>query len=392
MYNSGKLIMRINRVREQEHKSELETGVSQEEVALNRRRNKVDMEKVFATVISLAIMVALVVGVVSILRSNNSEGDNKQNYIDLNEINEALGETEQTQSREEQSNVAKNDDKNSPTVKGNDEKNTLKDDNTAVKPSKDSGEGRDSDVAKNSDGKGQRNEEDAVEQESTAAQQAQGDDAEAGAAVASGEPADGDGVQEGVQTADSEGLQAGVQAPEGESAQAETKTAEGDMNPAHEQADDTVPVNASTANILGYSFGEDSSMMWPTVGNVILNYNMSNTIYFPTLDVYRCNPAIVISAPEDSLVSAAADGLVIAVYETNETGLTMEIALGNDYVMTYGQLKNLTVGVGSQVKRGDVLAAVAAPSQYYTVEGSNLYFKLDKAGTSVNPMDFIDAE
>lgn len=392
MYNSGKLIMRINRVRAQEHKSELEAGASQEEVALNRRRNKVDMEKVFATVISLAIMVALVVGVVSILRSNNSEGDNKQNYIDLNEINEALGETEQTQSREEQSNVAKNDDKNSPTVKGNDEKNTLKDDNTAVKPSKDSGEGRDSDVAKNSDGKGQRNEEDAVEQESTAAQQAQGDDAEAGAAVASGEPADGDGVQEGVQTADSEGLQAGVQAPEGESAQAETKTAEGDMNPAQEQADDTVPVNASTANILGYSFGEDSSMMWPTVGNVILNYNMSNTIYFPTLDVYRCNPAIVISAPEDSLVSAAADGLVIAVYETNETGLTMEIALGNDYVMTYGQLKNLTVGVGSQVKRGDVLAAVAAPSQYYTVEGSNLYFKLDKAGTSVNPMDFIDAE
>ena len=392
MYNSGKLIMRINRVHAQEHKSELEAGASQEEVALNRRRNKVDMEKVFATVISLAIMVALVVGVVSILRSNNSEGDNKQNYIDLNEINEALGETEQTQSREEQSNVAKNDDKNSPTVKGNDEKNTLKDDNTAVKPSKDSGEGRDSDVAKNSDGKGQRNEEDAVEQESTAAQQAQGDDAEAGAAVASGEPADGDGVQEGVQTAESEGLQAGVQAPEGESAQAETKTAEGDMNPAQEQADDTVPVNASTANILGYSFGEDSSMMWPTVGNVILNYNMSNTIYFPTLDVYRCNPAIVISAPEDSLVSAAADGLVIAVYETNETGLTMEIALGNDYVMTYGQLKNLTVGVGSQVKRGDVLAAVAAPSQYYTVEGSNLYFKLDKAGTSVNPMDFIDAE
>ena len=344
-------------------------GTSQEEVALNRRRNKVDMEKVFATVISLAIMVALVVGVVSILRSNNSEGDNKQNYIDLNEINEALGDTEPTQSREEQSNVAKNDDKNSPTVKGNDEKNTLKDGDAAVKPSKDSGEGRDSDVAKNSDDKGQKNAEDAVAQESTAAQPettAQGDNAEVGAAVAASEPAEGEGVQPGVQTAEGE-------------------TATG-------QVDDTVPVNASTATILGYSFGEDSSMMWPTVGNVILNYNMTNTIYFPTLDVYRCNPAIVISAPEDSVVSAAADGLVIAVYETNETGLTMEIALGNDYVMTYGQLKNLTVGVGSQVKRGDVLAAVAAPSQYYTVEGSNLYFKLDKAGTSVNPMDFIDAE
>lgn len=366
----------MNRVRAQKYRCVQRAVASQEEVALNRRRNKVDMEKIFATVISLAIMVALVVGVVSILRSNNSEGDNKQNYIDLNEINEALGETEQAESREEQSNVAKNDEKNSPTVKADDEKTTIKGVDAAVVPSKDSGEGRDSDVAKNSDDKGQK---DAVKQESTAAQpettaqQAQGDNAEVGATVAAGE-----GVQTGVQTAEGDGMQAGTQTAEGE-------TATG-------QVDDTVPVNASTATILGYSFGEDSSMMWPTVGNVILNYNMTNTIYFPTLDVYRCNPAIIISAPEDSVVSAAADGLVIAVYETNETGLTMEIALGNDYVMTYGQLKNLTVGVGSQVKRGDVLAAVAAPSQYYTVEGSNLYFKLDKAGTSVNPMDFIDAE
>ena len=83
---------------------------------MNRRRNKVDMEKVFATVISLAIMVALVVGVVSILRSNNSKGDNRQNYIDLNEINEALSESEQSTQKqaegmEEQSNVAKNDEK-----------------------------------------------------------------------------------------------------------------------------------------------------------------------------------------------------------------------------------------------------------------------------------------
>lgn len=98
------------------------TYIQQEEVALNRRRNKVDMEKVFATVISLAIMVALVVGVVSILRRNNSEGDNKQNYIDLNQINEALNETEQntqkqTESREAQTNVARNDEKIVRTTK-----------------------------------------------------------------------------------------------------------------------------------------------------------------------------------------------------------------------------------------------------------------------------------
>ena len=351
------------------------TYIQQEEVALNRRRNKVDMEKVFATVISLAIMVALVVGVVSILRRNNSEGDNKQNYIDLNQINEALNETEQntqkqTESREAQTNVARNDEKNSVDDKKNIEEPTTKGNDGSIAPTKEGVEAGERDVAKNTDEKGQKDTENVKDVD----------------AEPVSEPSVEAGTEVAVQPSEPEGIEvAQLPSEEGNTQTEVTDTSmSGDVGEA-------APVNASTATILGYNFNEESTMMWPAVGNVILNYNMTNTIYFPTLDVYRCNPAIIISAPEDSVVSAAADGLVIAVYETNETGLTMEIALGNDYVMTYGQLKNIMVGVGSQVKRGDVLGAVAAPSQYYTVEGSNLYFKLDKAGTSINPMDFIDA-
>ena len=336
------------------------------------------MEKIFATVISLAIMVALVVGVVSILRSNNSKGDNRQNYIDLNEINEALSESgqstqKQAEGMEEQSNVARNDEKDDKSVKNDDEKNTTKDNDNSIVPSEDSIKDRDTDVAKNT--------ENAIENETTQSrpdkdENVDSDDkAEVGATAADSEMPETESMQETVQTAEGN-----------------AQTAEGETIENQENIGDTTPVNASTATILGYSFNEESTMMWPASGDVILNYNMSNTIYFPTLDVYRCNPAIVISAPEDSVVCAAADGIVISVYETNETGLTMEVALGNDYVMTYGQLKDVKVGVGSQVKRGDALAAVAAPRQYYTVEGSNLYFKLEKAGESVNPMDFIDAE
>ena len=236
-------------------------------------------------------------------------------------------------------------------------------------------------MAKNTDDKGQKSTENAIGNESAESkpdkdENVDSDDkAEVGATAADSEMPETESMQETVQTAEGN-----------------AQTAEGETIENQENISDTTPVNASTATILGYSFNEESTMMWPASGDVILNYNMSNTIYFPTLDVYRCNPAIVISAPEDSVVCAAADGIVISVYETSETGLTMEVALGNDYVMTYGQLKDVKVGVGSQVKRGDALAAVAAPSQYYTVEGSNLYFKLEKAGESVNPMDFIDAE
>lgn len=228
-------------------------------------------------------------------------------------------------------------------------------------------------MAQNTGGEGQKEQSGADSQIGNIGNDASGT-VESGEAQAAGERTEADGMELAEGTTQSPG------------------TAEADVPAGENLSDEAAPVNASTATLLGYDFNEESTMMWPAVGNVILNYNMTNTIYFPTLDVYRCNPAIVIGAEEDSVVSAAADGIVIAVYETNETGLTMEIALGNDYVMTYGQLKNLTVGVGSQVKRGDVLGAVAAPSQYYTEEGSNLYFRLDKAGTSVNPMDFIEAE
>ena len=58
----------------------------QKEVTLNKRRNKLDMEKIFATVFSLALLVALIVGITSILKDNNSESDGKKNYVDLNEL------------------------------------------------------------------------------------------------------------------------------------------------------------------------------------------------------------------------------------------------------------------------------------------------------------------
>ena len=48
--------------------------------------------------------------------------------------------------------------------------------------------------------------------------------------------------------------------------------------------------------------------------------------------------------------------------------------------MTYGQVKDLQCQEGDKVARGKQIAAVAAPTIYYTVEGSNLYFAMKKDG------------
>ena len=60
--------------------------------------------------------------------------------------------------------------------------------------------------------------------------------------------------------------------------------------------------------------------------------------------------------------------------------------LGGGYEATYGQLANILVSEGSFVAAGDVVAEVASPTKYYSVEGTNVYFKLTKDGVPVNPM------
>lgn len=133
-------------------------------------------------------------------------------------------------------------------------------------------------------------------------------------------------------------------------------------------------------------FGEDDQLVWPIVGDVLINYSMDQSIYFPTLDQYKYNPAIVIAATQGENISAAADGRVTSVSYDRDTGNTVVMELGNGYELTYGQLENITVSEGSFVHVGDGIGTVAAPTKYYSLEGTNVYFKLTKDGEPVNPM------
>ena len=142
----------------------------------------------------------------------------------------------------------------------------------------------------------------------------------------------------------------------------------------------------STAMQPALNFTDEDTLVWPISGNILVNYSMDQTIYFPTLDQYKYNPAIVIEAHEGDLITAAAAGKVTSVYEDREIGKAVTMDLGNGYEVTYGQLDNILVSEGSYVAKGDVIAQVASPTRYYSVEGTNVYFKLTKDGVPVNPM------
>lgn len=133
-------------------------------------------------------------------------------------------------------------------------------------------------------------------------------------------------------------------------------------------------------------FSEEDGLVWPIVGDVLINYSMDKTIYFPTLEQYKYNPAIVIAAAVGENITAAADGKVTSVAYDPMIGNTVVMDLGNGYELTYGQLENITVSEGSYVTTGDIIGTVASPTKYYSLEGSNVYFKLLKDGAPVNPM------
>lgn len=133
-------------------------------------------------------------------------------------------------------------------------------------------------------------------------------------------------------------------------------------------------------------FHEEDGLVWPIVGDVLINYSMDKTIYFPTLQQYKYNPAIVIAAAQGANISAAANGRVTSVGYDPVIGNMVVMDLGNGYELTYGQLENITVSEGSYVNVGDGIGTVAYPTKYYSLEGSNVYFKLTRDGVPVNPM------
>lgn len=141
-----------------------------------------------------------------------------------------------------------------------------------------------------------------------------------------------------------------------------------------------------SSNLVKHSFQEEKGLLWPVKGDVLLKYSMSNTIYFKTLAQYKCNPGIVISAKKGSKVKAAADCTVTKIEKNEELGTIVTTDIGSSYTVSYGQLDNISVNKGDELKEGDVIGTVAAPTKYYTQEGSNLYLQVMEGKETVDPL------
>ena len=152
---------------------------------------------------------------------------------------------------------------------------------------------------------------------------------------------------------------------------------------------ETKDVSASAVNLPVVNFSEDTLMEWPVNGNILLDYSMDQTTYFPTLDQYKLSPAISVGAVEGAPVVAAVNGTVYSVEQNAQTGTTLTMELGNGYQAVYGQLTDLTVSEGDTVKKGTTIGYIAQPTKYYSTEGTNLYIAMRKNGEPIDPIEYL---
>lgn len=183
---------------------------------------------------------------------------------------------------------------------------------------------------------------------------------------------------------ESEAKKADGESGTGESASVESKESKEEEQPEEEDGEGTPAL--STAMQPALTFSDSDTLIWPVVGNILVNYSMDKTVYFPTLQQYKYNPAIIIQANQGDLITSSSAGKVISVFSDPQIGNGITMELGGGYEVTYGQLTNILVSEGSYVAAGDVIAEVAAPTKYFSVEGTNVYFKMTKDGEPVNPM------
>lgn len=148
----------------------------------------------------------------------------------------------------------------------------------------------------------------------------------------------------------------------------------------------------AAAQIKALEFNKDSELMWPVQGSIIVPYDMDNTVYYSTLDEYKTSDGLVIQSSQGTAIKAAAAGVITKIEESDELGVCIKQAVGNDYIATYGQIINPEVSAGDYVEAGQTIAYVNKPTRYFTKEGDNVYFSIERDGKSIDPLEFIDYE
>ncbi|MCL2605527.1 MAG: M23 family metallopeptidase [Defluviitaleaceae bacterium] len=153
---------------------------------------------------------------------------------------------------------------------------------------------------------------------------------------------------------------------------------------AYEPEPEPVPIAVVPATFT--PFAENDKMVWPVLGEILMDFDAYAVVYDPTLDRFAINEDIRIAAQEGTPVRAGADGRVLAVGNNVHYGNYVTVDHGNGWVARYGQLMDaVMVNEGEIVRTGQVIGGVGQPSYFGTMLGTHFNFRVTRDGGVVNP-------
>lgn len=166
----------------------------------------------------------------------------------------------------------------------------------------------------------------------------------------------------------------------------EMKVDEKAVGKTDEKDQDMLAKDVMNTELGNYSFDEESGLNWPVKENVLIEYSEDKPVYFQTTNTFRTNNGLIIAAKQGEDVKCATDGIVTNIYNDDEYGNMLEISIGSNYKITYGQVKDICVSVGDKVKSNQKIASVAKTTSFFEKEGDNVYMKIEENDKTVDPM------
>lgn len=154
------------------------------------------------------------------------------------------------------------------------------------------------------------------------------------------------------------------------------------------------------ADLLGASLGQAADSVeakreryqripsiWPVISDESwISSGFSYNRIHPLSGVRKPHTAVDISADFGSPVVAAGAGRVTYAGSRSGYGRLVEIDHGDGYESRYAHLGRISVRVGEQVRRGDVIGDVSDTGD---ATGPNLHYEVRRNGRAVNPIGYF---
>lgn len=148
----------------------------------------------------------------------------------------------------------------------------------------------------------------------------------------------------------------------------------------------------SGVTVESLSFHLEDGISWPVHGEILLPFSPDHAVYHKTLNQFKVNPALLIGCEPGTQILVPVRGIITGITETPQTGVTITMAVGDDYFLVYGQMEKSDLEVGKVLEAGDTIGTVAKATKYYTLEGDHLYFQILHENESIDPMQYLRTE